>query len=236
LRHGVPGHLKADLGLTVAVERYLASAELPRTVTDYRKGETIFSQGDDADSIMYVLNGIVKLSVSGRREAVVGVVGSDDSFGEDCLSCRAIRTRNATAVLRTTVLVVARAAMIRLLRTEAVVADQFMAHLLARQVRLEDDLLDQLLSSCEQRLARTLLLLAGTGSRGAPRNIVPRMSQAAFAGIVGTTRSRINVFLQRFKTMGYIEMDRSVIVHRSLLGVVSPCLRRQMRGRAMNRR
>jgi CRP/FNR family cyclic AMP-dependent transcriptional regulator len=139
-------------------------------------------------------------------------------------------------MLPTTVLVVTRTAMARLLRTESVVAEQFMAHLLGRQVRIEDDLIDQLLSSCEQRLARTLLILAGASHGGARSNIVPRISQEALAGIIGTTRSRVNVFLQKFKTMGLIEMDHSMIVRPSLLSVVSPRLRSNVRDRIMNRR
>jgi CRP/FNR family cyclic AMP-dependent transcriptional regulator len=217
------------------VEGCFASAGLARTV-DCRRGEVIFSQGDDADSIMYVLNGIVRLSVCGPREAVVGVLGSGEFFGEECLAGHSIRKRNATAMTRSTVLVIGKAAMVRLLRTEPVIADRFMVHLLSRNVRVEDDLMDQLVSSCEQRLARTLLILAGYGHHRARKNIVPRTSQATLADIVGSTRSRINGFLQKFKTLGFIDMDGSLTVHRSLLSVVSPCLRGSLRARARNPR
>ena len=192
---------------------------------DCRRGEVIFSQGDAADSVMYVLTGIVKLSVSGRREAVVGVFGSGEFFGEECLAGHSVRNRHATAMTRSTVLVIGKAAMVRLLRTERVLADQFLVQLLSRIVRVEDDLTDQLLSSCEQRLARTLLILADHGYRGTRKRIVPRTSQTTLAEIVGSTRSRINGFLQKFKTLGFIEMNGALKVHRSLLRVVSPCLR-----------
>ena len=214
--------MKADMRHTLNVEKCLASAGRARTVLDCRGGEVIFSQGDAADSIMYLLQGIVKLSVSGRREAVVGVLGSGNFFGEECLAGQSIRKRNATAMTRSTVLVIGKAAMMGLLRTKPALADRFMAHLLSRKVRVEDDLIDQLQRSSEQRLARTLLILAGYGQRGTRKNIVPRISQTTLAGIVGCTRSRVNVFLQKFKTLGFIEMDGSLTVHRSLRSVVSP--------------
>jgi CRP/FNR family cyclic AMP-dependent transcriptional regulator len=203
----------------------------PKTVA-WCEGEVIFSEGDDADDILYVVNGLVKVSAPGRREAVVGVLGSDDFFGEECLAGHVIRTRNATAITRSTALVIRKAVMAQLLRTDPELAAQFTAHLLARNLRLEDDLTDQLQSSCEQRLARTLLILAGYG-RGAPRKkIVPRMSQDTLAGIVGSTRSRVNYFLQKFKALGFIHIERSITVDRSLLRVVSPQLRSRLRHRA----
>jgi CRP/FNR family cyclic AMP-dependent transcriptional regulator len=227
------------VGLTIdgavsTVEGCFASAGLARTTVECRRGEVIFSQGDAANSIMYVLTGIVKLSVSGRREAVVGVLESGQFFGEECLAGHSIRNRNATAMTRSTVLVIGKAAMVRLLRTDPVLADRFMVHLLSRNVRVEDDLTDQLLSSCEQRLARTLLILTGHGYRGTRKKSVPRTSQTTLAEIVGSTRSRINGFLQKFKTLGFIEMEGSVTVHRSLLRVVSPCLRSSLRHRGTN--
>jgi len=227
--------MKAEIGHTITVEECLASAGLPRTIVDCHRGEIIFSQGDNADSVMYVMEGLIKLSVSGRREAVVSVLGSGDFLGEECLAGHSIRRRNATAVMRSTLLVIGKAAMVRLLRTERVLADGFMAHLLSRRMWLEDDLADQLLSSCEQRLARTLLILAGYGLRGTRKKIVPRISQTTLADIVGASRPAINRFLEKFKTLGFIEMDGSLTVHRSLLGVVSPCVRRSLRDRARNR-
>jgi CRP/FNR family cyclic AMP-dependent transcriptional regulator len=225
-----------DIEVAVStVEGRLAAAGLARTTVDCRGGEVIYSQGDDADSVMYVLEGLVKLSVSGRREAVVGVLESGDFFGEECLVGHSIRKRQATAMTRSTVLVIGKAAMAQLLRTDPVLTDRFMEHLLTRNVRVEDDLTDQLLSACEQRLARTLLILAGHGHRGTRKKIVPRITQTTLAEIVGSTRSRINGFLQKFKTLGFIEMNGSWTVHRSLLRVVSPCLRGSLRDRGTQR-
>jgi CRP/FNR family transcriptional regulator, cyclic AMP receptor protein len=224
--------MKSAIRQTLSLEESLAAAGLTRTIVDCPGGEAIFSQGDDADSVMYVLKGIVKLSVPGRREAVVGVLGPGDFFGEECLAGHAIRTRNATAMTRSTALVIAKPAMVRLLRTEPVLANRFMVHLLSRNVRVEDDLIDQLQSSCEQRLARTLLILAGYGHRGTRKKVVPNISQTTLAGIVGSTRSRVNFFLQRFKTQGFIATDGPLTVNRSLLGVVSPRLRASLRDRA----
>jgi CRP/FNR family cyclic AMP-dependent transcriptional regulator len=228
--------MKTKLGHRITVAGCLASAGPARRIVDCRRRQVIFSQGDDADSIMYLLKGIVTLSVSGRRDAVVGVLGSGDFFGEECLAGHSIRTRNATAMTQSTLLVIDKAAMLRLLLSERVLADRFMAHLLSRSMRVEDDLADQLLSSSEQRLARTLLVLSGCSHRGMPKGAVPRTSQATLAEIVGTTRSHINRILQKFKTQGFIETDGSLTVHPSLLSVVSPCLRSSLRDRVKGRR
>jgi CRP/FNR family cyclic AMP-dependent transcriptional regulator len=216
--------MKTARGQRIHVERYLASAGRPRMVA---ASEVIFSQGDDADGLMYLLAGVVTLSVSGRRKAIVGTLGSGNCFGEECLAGHAIRKRTATAITPSTVLVIGKVAMLDLLHTEPAVADHFIAHMVSRKVRIEDDLIDQLQSSCEQRLARTLLTLTGLGHGGTRRNIVPRMSQTTLAGIVGSTRSRINSLLQKFKTRGLIEMDGSlIVVRRSLRSIVAGRARR----------
>jgi len=222
--------MKTALGQTVNIERHLASAGRARTIL---ASEVIFSQGDQADSIMYVLKGLVKLSVLRHRETVVGFRGPGEFFGEEYLAGHATRKRRATAMTPGTILVVGKAAMMRLLGPNPELAHRIVANLLALHVRVEDDLIEQLQSSCEQRTARTLLLLAGYGHRGTRRKIVPSISQAALAGIVGTTRSRINFFLQKFCRLRFIEMDGSLIVHRSLLSVVSP---KESRTRAAARR
>jgi CRP/FNR family cyclic AMP-dependent transcriptional regulator len=221
-----------DVRKTLKVEELLASAALLRRTVDMSAGEVIFSQGDDADDIMYLVNGIVKLSVSGRREAVVAVLRSGDFFGEECLAGYSTRNRDATAITHCTAVVIEKTAMVRLIRTDPNMADRFMEHLLARNVRIEDDLIDQLQSSCEQRLARTLLILAGYGHPRTRKKVVPRISQATLAGIVGSTRARINYFLQKFKRLGFIEVNGSLTVRRSLFTVVSPHLRSSLRDRS----
>jgi CRP/FNR family cyclic AMP-dependent transcriptional regulator len=230
-----PERGKARIRDTITVERCLASAGLARTVVDCRRGKVVFSQGDEAKSVMYVRKGIITLSVSGRRAAVVGVLGSGDFFGEECLAGHAIRTRSATAMTRSSLLVIDKAAMVRLLGTERILADRLMTHLIFRVMRVEEDLMDQLLSTAEQRLARTLLVLSRYSRRGSRNRIVPRTSQTTLAEVVGTTRSRINRILQKFKTLGFIEMDGSITVHRSLLSIVSPGLLSSLRDRARNR-
>jgi CRP/FNR family cyclic AMP-dependent transcriptional regulator len=227
--------MNTKIGDTITVEACLASAGLPRTIVDCRRGKVVFSQGDEADSIIYVLNGIITLSVSGRRNAVVGVLGSGDFFGQECLAGQSTRKRTATAMMRSRLLVIDRTAMVRLLHTERAFADQFMTHLIFRVMRVEEDLLDQLLSSGEQRLARTLLILSGYSHRGTRKAIVPSISQSTLADVVGTTRAQINRFLQKFKTLGFIEMDGALTVHRSLLDAVSPYLRRSLRDRTRKR-
>jgi CRP/FNR family cyclic AMP-dependent transcriptional regulator len=217
---------------TIRVEKCLALAGRARTIVECRRREIIFSQGDASDNIMYILKGVVKLSVCGRREAVVAILRPGDFFGEECLAGRSIRQRTATAMTRSTILLIDKAAMVRLLRTKPLLADRFMAHMLSRNMRVEEDLMEQLLSSAEQRLARTLLILAGYGHRGTGKKLVPRTSQATLAGIVGCTRPRINRLLQKFKTLGLIEMDGSLTVHRSLISIVSPRFRTTLRDRA----
>lgn len=218
------GRMKSDIRPTIDVEECLASAGLARTILTCREGDVICSQGDEADSLMYILSGLVKLSVSRRREAVIGFFRSGDFFGDECLAGHTLRMRRATAMTPCTVLVIGKAAMLEVLRTDPLLAGRFMAILLFRHMRVEDDLIDRLQSSCEQRLARTLLILAGYGRRGTRKKVVPKILQATLAEIVGTTRSRINSLLQKFKAQGFIEMDGSLFVHRSLLSVVSPRL------------
>jgi CRP/FNR family transcriptional regulator, cyclic AMP receptor protein len=230
---GVSEAIGLDIGVAVGtVEAFFTSAAPTRTIVHCRRGEIIFSQGDDADGIVYVLKGRVKLSVPGRREVIVGLFGSGDFFGEECLDGHTTRQRQATAITRSTILVVGKASMLRLLRTEPLLTDRFMAHLLSRNARIEEDLIDQHLSSCEQRLARALLILAGYGHPGTRRKIFPRTSQTTLAEIVGSTRPRINQLLRKFKKLGFIEMDGSLTIHRSLLKVVLPSVRRSLRDRA----
>jgi CRP/FNR family cyclic AMP-dependent transcriptional regulator len=228
------GNLKTKIRDTITVAGCFAAAGLAGTIVDCRRGTVVFSQGDQANSIMYVLKGVITLSVSGRREAVVGILGSGDFFGEECLAGHTTRKRSATAMTQSRVLVIDKAAMVRLLRTEPMLADRLMTHLIGRVMRVEEDLMDQVLSTAEQRLARTLLILSGYSHRGLRSKTVPKTSQATLAEVVGTTRPRINRILHKFRTLGFIAMDGTITVHRSLLGVVSPCLRRSLRDRTRN--
>ena len=216
--------MKSDIRPTIAVAECLASAGLARTILTCREGDVICSQGEEADSLMYVLTGLVKVSVSRRREAVIGFFGPGDFFGDECLAGHTLRTRHAAAMTPCTVLVIGKAAMAEVLRTNPALAARFMALMLFRNVRVENELIDRLQSSCEQRLARTLLILAGYGHRGTRKKVVPKILQGTLAEIVGTTRSRVNSLLHKFKARGFIEMNGGLIVHRSLLSVISPNL------------
>ena len=198
----------------------------------------IFSQGDAADSIMYVQKGRVKKSVSfqGRPEAVVAVLGRGDFFGEGCLLGHRRRTKSATAITPSTVLVIDKATMMRRLRTRQPLVDGFIAYLLSRNVRIEGDLIAQLVSSTEQRLARTLLLLARFGKRGKPKKVFPKLSQATLAGMIGSTRTRINQLLKKFQRRGFIDTNDRIIVHRSLLRAALHDRPVRSRGRAITSR
>ena len=182
---------------------------------------TIYAQGNPADSVLYVQQGTIRLSVvaGSGKEAVVGVIGPGDFFGEGALAGQPVRLGTATAMTASTILVVPLPQMKRLLH-EQDLSDRFLAHMLARNGRLEADLVDQLFNNSEKRLARTLLLLARYGKPEGPRHVLPRMSQEVLAEIVGTTRSRVNVFMNKFRKLGFIEYNGDIVVHQALLSVV----------------
>lgn len=208
---------------------FVASAGIAPAIVQCGAGQVIFSQGDAADSIMYVQKGTLKLSVSSKvgREAVLVVLRVGDFFGEGCLSRQPIRTTNATAITRSVVLVIEKADMVRLLHTEPAVSDRFIEYMLERNIRLEADLVDQLVSSVEQRLARTLLLLARIGKRGQrAKKVVPSMSQSTLAEMVGSTRTRINFFMNKFERLGFIDRKGGLTVKRSLRRLVGRPVRR----------
>ncbi len=191
----------------------LARARTPFTVASYGRRASIFRQGDACDTVMHIETGVVRLAVTAPsgREAICGLLGPGAFLGEDAIGGQPLRRETATAMTATEVLVVAKAEMIRLLRTEPAIADRFLAHILERGTRLEADLADQLLHSGEQRLARTLLVLAGCGERRGQRWALPDVSQALLAEMVGTTRSRVNVFMGKFRKLGFIEDDGGVL-------------------------
>jgi CRP-like cAMP-binding protein len=203
---------------------FLESAGLARTSVQYARGDTIFTQGDPCEHVMYIQSGAVKLSVLSKtgREAVIAMLGPGDFFGEGCLAGQPVRMGSATAAARSTILLIAKPKMIRLLHHQHAMSDRFIAHLLARTIRVEQDLVDQLFNSSEKRLARALLLLARYGKHEKPIRVAPKISQETLAQMIGTTRSRVNYFLNKFKKLGFIEYDgrHPVKVNGSLLSVI----------------
>jgi CRP/FNR family transcriptional regulator, cyclic AMP receptor protein len=201
---------------------FLATIDGGRTVSDYRKNQIIFSQGDPADSVFYIQKGKVKIAVTSKqgKEAVVAIPGTEEFFGEGCLVAQPLRLATAKAITESTVMRVEKAEMIRVLHAEPTFAEVFTAHLLTRNSRVEEDLVDQLFNSSEKRLARTLLLLANFGKEGKPEPIATKISQETLAEMIGTTRSRVSFFMNRFRKFGFIDYNGDLKVHSSLLSVV----------------
>ena len=214
--------MKAKQPPAFDVDAFLRSAGTGKTVAIYRPADVIFSQGDASDSVLYIQEGAVKLSVLSHRgkEAVVGLLGPGDFFGERALTGHPVRLEAATAVAATTVLVIPKQQMVRLLHDQHALSDRFIAHMLARNIRIEEDLVDQLFNSSEKRLARTLLLLARYGKLEQTSRVLPRISQETLAEMIGTTRSRVNFFMNKFKKLGFIEYNGSLKVNQSLLTVI----------------
>jgi CRP/FNR family cyclic AMP-dependent transcriptional regulator len=212
---------------TFDAQAFLDSAGLSRKIVQYARNEVIFAQGDDSDTVMYIQSGGVKLSVlsgGGRREAIVAMLGPGDFFGEGCLATQLIRIGSATAITPSTVLVIKKQEMMKVLHKQHSLSDLFIAHMLSRNARIEQDLIDQLFNSSEKRLARALLLLARYGRQDEPEEVVPKISQELLSEMVGTTRSRVNFFMNKFKKLGFIEYNGNlaagVRINRSLLTVV----------------
>jgi CRP/FNR family transcriptional regulator, cyclic AMP receptor protein len=209
---------------TFDVQAFLDSAGLSKTIVQYKRGDPVFTQGDAAKHVMYLQSGGIKLSVLSKtgREAVVAMLGPGDFFGEGCLAGQRVRMGSATALAASAVLRVGRLQMVKQLHKQHELSDRFIAHMLARNIRIEEDLIDQLFNSAEKRLARTLLLLARYGKQDQPASVVPRISQETLAEMIGTTRSRVNFFLNKFKKLGFIEYDGELPlkINSSLLSVV----------------
>ena len=203
-------------------QAFLDTKGVARKVADFRRGEPIYSQGEAADSVMYVQKGGVKFSVvnGSGKEAVVAMFGPSDFFGEGCMAGQTIRMGTATAVTPTTLLVIEKNELLRVLHAEHELSDHFISYMLARNIRVEEDLIDQLFNSSERRLARTLLLLARYGKQDQPDRILPKVSQETLASMVGTTRSRVNFFMNKFRKLGFIEYNGKIKVNKSLLTVV----------------
>jgi CRP/FNR family cyclic AMP-dependent transcriptional regulator len=203
-------------------QAFLDSAGVARTVAEFQKKQAIFSQGDTCKSVMYIQKGGVRLSVVNEvgKEAVVATLGPGDFLGEGCLAGQDVRIGTATAIIPTTVLVIEKQEMIRMLHTEHEFSDRFLAHMLVRNIRVEEDLVDQLFNSSEKRLARTLLLLACYGKKNEPQKVVVNISQETLAEMVGTTRPRVNFFMNKFKKLGFIKYNGGLHINASLLSVV----------------
>ena len=204
------------------VKLFLDSAGLGRKVDKFRKKETVFAQGAPAKTVMYIQEGGVKLTVVNEtgKEAVVAILGPGDFFGEGCLAGQSICMSTATTIAPTTLLVIEKDEMIRVLHEEHEFSDRFIAYTLARIVRVEEDLIDQLFNSSEKRLARTLLLLARYGAQGQPQKVLPKVSQEMLAEMIGTTRPRVNFFMNKFRKLGFIQYNGEIHVNNSLLSVV----------------
>ena len=203
------------------LHEFLESAGIARHVAQYAKPDVVFAQGDAATDVFYLQQGSIKLSVLSRtgKEAVVAILGPGDFFGEGCLAGQPRRMATARVLTPSTVSIVEKAEMLRMLHAEQALADRFLSHILARNIRIEEDLIDQLFNSTEKRLARALLLLARYGSDDRPLPL-PQLSQETLAEMVGTTRSRINFFMNKFRDFGFIEYNGELKVNSSLLTVV----------------
>jgi CRP-like cAMP-binding protein len=201
---------------------FLTSAGVSRKVVEYPRGASIFTQGDPCDHVLYIQKGNVQLSVLSQsgREAVVAMLSAGDFFGDGCLAGQPVRMGTAKATTDSVILLVDKRRMIALLHKQRGMSDRFIAHMLARNIQIEEDLIDQLFNSSEKRLARTLLLLARYGKHDKPLRAVPLISQETLAEMVGTTRSRINFFMKKFERLGFIDYKNGLKVNNSLLTVV----------------
>jgi CRP/FNR family cyclic AMP-dependent transcriptional regulator len=203
-------------------EAFLNSVGVARRIVEYQKAGKIYSQGESTNNVLYIQKGGVKLSVVNEagKEAVVAMLGPGDFFGEGGLAGQTVRMGTATAVTPTILLVIEKQEMIRVLHAERAFSDRFVTYMLARNIRIEQDLIDQLFNSSEKRLARTLLLLARYGKQDQPQKMLPKVSQEVLAEMVGTTRSRVNFFMNKFRKLGFIKYNGGLHINTSLLSVV----------------
>jgi CRP-like cAMP-binding protein len=204
------------------VQAFLDSAGVARKVVRYRRARKIYLQGEPATTVMYIQEGGVKLSVVNEvgKEAVVAILGPSDFFGEGCLAGQDFRMGTATAISPSAVLVIEKKEMTRVLHTDHAFSERFVSFMLSRNIRIEEDLIDQLFNSSEKRLARALLLLARYGMESQPQGTVPKVSQEMLAEMIGTTRARVNFFMNKFRKLGFIRYNGGIQVHNSLLSVV----------------
>ena len=203
-------------------QAFLNSADVARKVKEFKKAELVYSQGDAADSVMYLQKGSVKLTVvsEGGKEAVVAILGPGDFLGEGCLAGQSVRMGTAATITPSTLPVIEKREMFKVLHEQHELSDRFISFMLARNIRIEEDLVDQLFNSSEKRLARTLLLLARYGKEDKPHGVLPNVSQEMLAEMIGTTRPRVNLFMNKFRKLGFIKYNGGLQINTSLLSVV----------------
>jgi CRP-like cAMP-binding protein len=201
---------------------FLARIGEGRGIAKYNKDQIVYSQGDPADAVFYMQKGKVKLTVVSEqgKEAVIAFLGTDEFFGEGCLAGQTQRIATVTTMMESIIVRLDKTAIVRVIHEEPAFSEKFISHLLGRSIRVEADLVDQLFNSSEKRLARLLLLLANFGKEGAPEPMIPKISQETLAEMIGTTRSRVSFFMNKFRKLGFIEYNGSIEVHSSLLNVV----------------
>jgi CRP/FNR family cyclic AMP-dependent transcriptional regulator len=218
----IKSNKKLKQKLAFDAQAFLDSAGVARKVTEFNRAEVVYAQGDAAKTVMYLQSGGVKLTVVNEvgKEAVVAILGPGDFFGEGCLAGQPVRMGTATAITPGTVLVIEKNEMFKVLHEEHGLSDRFIKFMLARNIRIEEDLVDQLFNSSEKRLARTLLLLARYGKEDQPHGVLPKMSQETLAEMIGTTRPRVNFFMNKFRKLGFIEYNGGLQINTSLLSVV----------------
>ena len=204
------------------LQTFLAKVGEGRSLLDLPKQRVVFAQGDKADAVFYLRHGKVKLTVVSTqgKEAVVALLGEGEFFGEGCLIAQPLRMATAATLTPCAILRMEKAAMVRVLHTQPTFAARFITHLLTRNIRIEEDLVDQLFNSAEKRLARVLLLLASFGKEGKPELVIPKISQETLADMIGTTRSRVSFFMNRFRKLGFIDYNDGLEVHSSLLNII----------------
>ena len=214
--------LPRPLAPSFDAQNFLKSAGVSRRVAEYRRNAVVYSQGDPATTVVYIQRGGVKLSVvsSAGKEAIVAMLGPSEFFGEGCLAGQALRMATATTVAPSTLLLIEKTQMQRVLHEQHDLSDLFIAYVLARNIRVEEDLVDQLFNSSEKRLARTLMMLSRFGRQDEEQRVLPRVSQSVLAEMVGTTRSRVNLFMNKFRKLGFLEYNGEIRVNSSLLSVV----------------
>ena len=218
-----PSKLAKPAKMVFAPAVFLAGTGVGRTIAHLKKGQKVFGQGEDADAVFYIQKGKIKLSVISKRgkEATIALLGDGNFLGEECIAAILLkRVATATALTPSSILRIERAEMVRVLHEEQLFSEVFVSYLLARNARVQEDLVDQLFNSSEKRLARALLLLAQFGKEGAPETVIPKISQETLADMIGTTRSRVNFFMNRFRKLGFIEYNGKLSIHSSLLNVI----------------